>query len=550
MKKENILIVDDESANISVLVEILKDKYNLLVATDAATALEIANSNDIIDLILLDVVMPEIDGYEVAYKLKHNIKTSGIPFIFLTAKNDEKSIIKGFQRGAVDYISKPFAKEELLVRVHTHLKLHRLNTELANALDALQEKMYEVNELKQGFETIFNKSPNGIALADLDTNFLLVNDSYSRITGFTKEELLRKSCIELTEEIDKENSKEMLKKVLDIGYVENFSKKCRGKNKIFEANTSVTLMPDKKKFLLNMNDITKLKKAEKKIAKYMDIMDRNVISSSTDLDGVITEVSEAFCRLTGYSKDELIGKKHNILRHNDMKDDTYKLMWDSIVDNQIWHGEVKNIKKDGSSFWFNATIVPIFNDENIKTGYMAIREDITDKKIIEELSITDELTKLYNRRYFNEVFTKELNRAKRKNGSISLFMLDVDYFKLYNDTYGHQEGDSVLSKIGSVLSDFSKREGDFAFRLGGEEFGMLFHEDSFEEASRFANNILKAVEALEIPHVKSLTSKFVTVSVGLVHKNVDKTTTLEDIYKKVDNCLYEAKKLGRNRVYG
>lgn len=548
MKKENILIVDDESTNISILVEILKDTYNLLVATDAVTALEIANSGEDIDLILLDIVMPDIDGYEVAYTLKNRQETSGIPIIFLTAKNDEKSIIKGFKRGAVDYISKPFAKEELLARVHTHLKVHRLNMELANALDDLHVKMDKLSELEQRFETIFNKSPNGIALVDLDTNFVLVNDSYSRITGFTKEELLTKSCIELTEEKDKESSKEMLKTAFDSGYIENFEKRCKGKNKIFEAKTSITLMPDKKRFLLNMNDVTKLKNAEKKIAKYLDIMDKNVISSSTDLDGIITEVSEAFCNLSGYSRDEFIGKKHNFLKHSDMKDETYKIMWDALVSNKIWHGEVKNIKKDGSVFWFNVTIVPVFDDENIKTGYMAIREDITDKKRIEELSITDELTNLYNRRYFNDVFEKELNRAKRKNTSISLLMLDVDYFKLYNDTYGHQEGDDVLSKIGGVLSDFSKRAGDFAFRLGGEEFGILFHEDSFEEADQFANNLLKAVEKLKIPHDKSLTSKFVTVSIGLVHRDVDKTITLENIYKQVDDNLYKAKELGRNRV--
>ena len=435
-----------------------------------------------------------------------------------------------------------------MARVDTHLKLHRLNTELAHALGALEEKMDEVNKLKEGLETIFDRSPNGIALTDLNTNFLLVNDSYARITGFTKEELLSKSCIELTEEKDKGRSNEILKKVLDVGYIENFEKRCIGKNRIFEANMSIALMPDKEKFLLNMNDITQLKNAKKKIARYVDIMDKNVISSSTDLDGNITEVSEAFCKLTGYDRDELIGKNHNILRHPDMKDDIYKQMWDTIIDNEVWHGEVENIKKDGSSFWFNATIVPVFNDENVKTGYMAIREDITDKKLIEELSITDELTKLYNRRRFNEVFEKEINRAKRKNESIAFLMLDVDHFKLYNDTYGHQGGDKILSKVGGILRDFSKRSGDFAFRLGGEEFGILFHEDSFEEASRFANHLLMAVEALNIAHVKSPTSKFVTVSIGLVHKKIDNETTAEDIYKQADNNLYKAKELGRNRV--
>ena len=158
------------------------------------------------------------------------------------------------------------------------------------------------------------------------------------------------------------------------------------------------------------------------------------------------------------------------------------------------------------------------------------------------------MTKLYNRRYFNEVFKKEFNRAKRENKSISFLMLDVDHFKLYNDVYGHQKGDNVLSKIGGVLNSFSKRAGDFAFRLGGEEFGIIFHENGAKQALKFANNLLKAVENLKIPHANNSASKFVTVSIGLVYKNIDKTTTVVTIYKEADDSLYEAKKSGRNRV--
>lgn len=109
-------------------------------------------------------------------------------------------------------------------------------------------------------------------------------------------------------------------------------------------------------------------------------MDKNIISSSTDLDGTIVDVSEAFCKLTGYLRDEFIGKNHNILRHVDIADSNYKIMWDTIISGQIWHGEVKNVKKDGSLYWADATVFPLFNDEDVKIGYMAIRQNITDKK--------------------------------------------------------------------------------------------------------------------------------------------------------------------------
>ncbi|MDO8454744.1 MAG: diguanylate cyclase, partial [Sulfurimonas sp.] len=332
------------------------------------------------------------------------------------------------------------------------------------------------------------------------------------------------------------------------GYAENFEKKCIGKNKSVYVNTSVSLMPDKKRLLLNTADVSKLKTAEKKIAQYVNIMDKNIISSSTDLDGNITEVSEAFCRLTGYTREEFIGKKHNLLKHSNAKESIYQQMWETITKDMTWNGEVKNIKKDGSCYWINTTVFPIFNDENIKMGYMAIRQDITDKKRIEELSITDELTELYNRRYFNEIFEKELRRVQRDNKSITLLMLDVDHFKLYNDTYGHQEGDSVLAKIGKVLGEFANRAGDYAFRLGGEEFGLIYLSDNIHKAEEYALNIANAIENLQIPHAKNSASSFVTASIGVVFKDSQENLTLNDMYKIADDCLYLAKENGRNRV--
>ena len=175
-------------------------------------------------------------------------------------------------------------------------------------------------------------------------------------------------------------------------------------------------------------------------------------------------------------------------------------------------------------------------------------QDITDKKRIEEISLHDELTKLYNRRHFNQVLHNELNRAKRDKKALSFMMLDVDYFKFYNDTYGHQEGDKVLCKISKVLNSFCKRAGDFAFRLGGEEFGILFSELSQKEAEIFANVIRKAIENLKIPHEKNIISNVVTISIGLLTILYNEEITEIEIYKKADDLLYKAKETGRNKV--
>ena len=127
-------------------------------------------------------------------------------------------------------------------------------------------------------------------------------------------------------------------------------------------------------------------------------------------------------------------------------------------------------------------------------------------------------------------------------------MLDVDYFKLYNDNYGHQQGDNVLSEIGKVLTSYCKRAGDFAFRLGGEEFGILFSELTKEEAQIYADAIRKAVENLKISHAKNFISSYVTISVGLLSINHNEKITEDEIYKKADDLLYKAKESGRNKV--
>lgn len=169
-------------------------------------------------------------------------------------------------------------------------------------------------------------------------------------------------------------------------------------------------------------------------------------------------------------------------------------------------------------------------------------------KLIEKLSITDELTSLYNRRHFNDVFTREFSRAKREKRSIAFLMFDVDFFKAYNDTYGHQKGDMALKEIGRLLNDFSKRGSDFAFRLGGEEFGMIFSEKSFEEAVTFAEKLREEVEDLGILHSSSTISDLLTISIGLVYFESVGNINENHVYKQVDENLYKAKESGRNKV--
>lgn len=547
MQKDTVLIVDDEPININTVAQVLMNDYELKIATSAKVALELIAKQKP-DLILLDINMPEMSGYEMALVLQAKEETSSIPFIFLTANSEPQSISVGFEHGAVDYISKPFSKEELQARVKTHLKISKLQNSLSDTVSQLESKILELDRSKKEFETIFNNSHNGIAITDLETNFLLANDSYSRITGYTKEELLALNCYDLTLPEEVKKSEYTLKCVIEDGYIEAIEKTCKANGENIIVNTSIALMPDKKSFLFNTVDVTNLKKAEEKIHHYLDIMNKNIISSSTDLDGVITEVSQAFCDFAGYTREELIGQKHSIVKHKDMESRVYDDLWETITKDETWSGNVKNKRKDSSLYWANIKIFPDFDDKNKKIGYTAIRQDITDRKKIEEISIHDELTALYNRGYFNEMFPSEINRSNRDKKNLYFMMIDVDNFKLYNDNYGHQEGDNVLIKLGQVLIKCSKRAGDFAFRLGGEEFGMLYSSTSEEEAILFANTLKEQIKSLKLLHEYNASIGFISVSVGLICKKPLDTSTVEELYRQADELLYKAKENGRDNV--
>ena len=298
----------------------------------------------------------------------------------------------------------------------------------------------------------------------------------------------------------------------------------------------------------NLNTTLESKnETEKKLQDYIQLINENIIISSTDKNGLITDVSEAFCRISGYSRNELIGNTHNLVRHPDVDDEFYGGIWEKLLEGEIWEGEIKNMNKDGKDYWVYAIIKPFFKDYQIMR-FTAIRTNITDKKHIEHLSITDELTDLYNRRFFNIKIEEEINRAKREDNYFSFLIMDIDYFKQYNDTYGHQAGDLALEKVAHTLKKRTSRGSDFAFRLGGEEFGIITTLNK-EKVIEFANLIKNDIENLKIEHKASAISKYLTTSIGIVSKKGDEIANSDILYKEADDCLYQAKGLGRNSIF-
>jgi len=171
---------------------------------------------------------------------------------------------------------------------------------------------------------------------------------------------------------------------------------------------------------------------------------------------------------------------------------------------------------------------------------------VANKKL-ENASYTDSLTGLHNRRYFNIIYDRELKRAKRNKNYITFMMIDIDYFKQYNDTYGHLAGDHALQSVAKALKETLKRPSDYVFRLGGEEFGVLLSETSEENSAKVAKNICDAVRQRKLKHEKSTVSEYVTISIGLVCCIADRTLDNETFILRADEMLYEAKESGRDR---
>jgi diguanylate cyclase (GGDEF)-like protein/PAS domain S-box-containing protein len=335
-----------------------------------------------------------------------------------------------------------------------------------------------------------------------------------------------------------------------IVFIDHFEDKANGITTIMEYNICVSI------FLLIIfivlskvqSDVSKdhlkleleIKKRTKKLNEYLNIVNKYVTISSTDLDGNITYVSEAFCKISGYSKEELIGQSHNIIRHPDTDPLLYEDLWATIIADKKWVGEVKNKKKNGDDYWILAYIDPVYSEDGQKIGYTSIRQDISDKKRVETLSVTDKLTQLFNRVKLEEIFTIEIAKFRRYNTIFSMVLIDIDHFKEVNDIHGHNVGDVVLKEIAQVLKA-SVRIEDVVGRWGGEEFIILTSNYSEEGVISFAEKIRKNIESYNFTVVGQKTA---SLGISILNKN----DTQESLIERADKSLYYAKEHGRNQI--
>lgn len=262
----------------------------------------------------------------------------------------------------------------------------------------------------------------------------------------------------------------------------------------------------------------------------------------------ISSVSDSFCELSGYSRKELINKNYLELSKNKIPQEQIQQVQELLASGKTWKGDFPAIRKDGEEYWVALTMTPHKNFFNQVNKVVITRYDITDRKRVEQVSITDELTGLLNRRKFNETLPIEINRAHREKTNLALIMLDIDFFKSVNDEYGHDIGDEVLIEIATSLNSYFHRATDMIFRIGGEEFMVITHFDNLRSLEVHINNLLIYVRSLGIEN-RQAPLKVVTLSAGAILCYPEHKMSAKELMKNADQLLYKSKNAGRNTFH-
>ncbi|GGB82497.1 diguanylate cyclase domain-containing protein [Pseudoduganella buxea] len=418
-----ILIVDDAPDNLLALRQQMADQgYQTFVANSGERALQVARRVHP-DLILLDIMMPGMDGFATCRELKAHPVTQRIPVIFISGRTETDAVVAGFDLGAVDYIGKPLRMPEVCARVRTQLSIR-----------ADSETQFEQAER---LRTIVNSMAEGLLIIEANGRIQFTNPACDGYLGYAPEELAGRHIADL------------------------------------------------------LNPLV--------AQEYLDYFARYAASPDT-----------------AHSH----GTREVIIRH-----------------------------KQGKSVCMDLTLTPMFLRQPLFIGLL---HDITHHKLSEDAlqraAMVDPLTQLANRRHFDSFLEKEWQRATRTGAPLSLMVLDVDHFKLYNDNLGHAAGDVCLQQVARAIADHALRGTDLAARYGGEEFVLLFAETDAAAASALAESVRAHIEALQLPHPKSPTSPWITVSIGVATMQPQQGDAIEALFVVADRAMYVAKEEGRNQV--
>ncbi len=447
-----VLIVDDIPTNVRLLEARLTAEYfEVRTASSGRDALAICDEGQT-DIVLLDVMMPEMDGFEVCRRLKANSATAQIPVVMITALDQPSDRVKGLQAGADDFLTKPVDDVQLMARVKSLVRLKALTDELRSRAQTGQE--IAIEDAMRAMDTA-NSEGGVILLVDNDPR------SADRIRGY----------LTPTHHVD------VLANPPDAALTVAAK----------EYELAIVSMA--------LGDVDPLR-----ICSQMRTLEQTrglpilLIAEDSDRPRVVRGLD--------------LGVNDFIMRPVER------------------HELAARVRTQIRRFRYAAEL----------------RQSVTNTLA---LAVTDELTGLYNRRYFDRHLSLMLEKAREQERDMAVMLIDMDFFKAVNDTHGHAIGDVVLKEFAERLKR-NIRGVDLACRFGGEEFVVLMPDTDYRQAQGVAERVRTSVaeRGFETNSTRALT---VTVSVGVALNEHDADTP-EMILKRADIALYRAKREGRNRV--
>lgn len=421
----------------------------------------------------------------------------------------------------------------------------RIQTELAE----ISQKIAEEKDILQA---VMNGAKNfHLVYLDTEFNFVCVNKTYADTCGYTPEQMIGKNHFELYPNPDNQR---VFIRVRDTG-------------EVFTASDHAFIFPDQPErgvtywdwtltpvrnnnhqiqgLVFALHETTERKLAEDKLrlaAQVFDNAGEGIMV--TDVNKRILAVNKAFSLITGYSKEEILGQRTSILSSGQCSKEFYSNIWHSINQFGQWQGEIWNRRKNQECYPEWLTISPVFDANQQLINYVGIFRDISaikeSQKRLEFLATHDELTKLPNRVLFYDRVTHQIEYAKRHGNGFALLFIDLDDFKIINDSLGHDVGDVLLKEIALRLKNCLRSEDTIA-RFGGDEFVMIIEDANLDTINATTKRI---EQVLSVPIDLIVKTVYISASIGISLYPSD-GIDVETLMKNADNAMYRAKESGK-----
>ncbi|QOP41141.1 putative bifunctional diguanylate cyclase/phosphodiesterase [Sulfurimonas marina] len=402
------------------------------------------------------------------------------------------------------------------------------------------------DQLKATLDTI----PDLLFEVDLDGRYFDYHSSRDDLLAAPADKLIGKTIHEIL-------PKDAADVCIEALYEANVSGSSHGKqielllgeeHKWFELSVArkIDLHSTKPHFIVLSRDITERKLTEEQLLKLSQAIEQNTSALMiTDVQGTIEYVNAAFTRITGYTPQEAVGQNPQFLGLFKTPTNLYNDLWNHLIKGEQWSGEFINRKKNGEEYFQSIVATPIIDKNGNITNYMAVGEDITNRKKSEEqihfLANFDPLTGLPNRVQMEDRFNYIISISRRNEHPFALMFLDLDHFKDINDSLGHKVGDELLINLSQRLKSILREE-DTISRLGGDEFVLVLPDTDAHAATVIAQKLLESIHQTIVLSEYELS---VTFSIGIALYPSD-GNSLEVLLKNADAAMYRAKIEGRN----